>query len=83
MSGHFAYKMGVQQLELRERGEIGVMRKERSTGVEPSRNFFEGHALYFDYKCDQRPFCTRILLERYEKVATVESKQKMFVACKQ
>ena len=26
------------------------------SGAEPQKNFFLDHALYFGYKCDQRPF---------------------------
>ena len=30
--------------------------KEGSLEVEPPRNVFESHSLYFSYICDQRPF---------------------------
>ena len=55
------------------------MRKEEGSEAEPKRKFFESHAPYFGYKCDQPPFWTRIVVERHEKEAILENKNKMFV----
>ena len=56
------------------------MEGKRFGGV-ASKEFFGNRALYFDYKCDKRPFYIRFVLEKHEKVAILESKEILFVAC--
>ena len=41
------------------------------------------HTLCFAYKCEQRPFSKRFVVEKHERVAHIENKEKMFVACRQ
>ena len=66
----------------KERG-IRVMRKEGNLGAKSPRISFNSHALYVGYKCDQRPFYTRIVVGKYEQVAILENDKELFVACRQ
>ena len=55
----------------------------RSCGCYAPKKIVSSHALCFGYECDQRPFYTRIVVEKHERVADIENKKKMLVACRQ